>query len=296
MTAWQPEAKSTHGPTRGPAHAPPRWAALLAALLPLLLFAAAPPPAQAEADYTLAPYSARYAIYRNGKLTGKMEVSLERHGERWIIHSEGSGTHGLARILAARDIEDVDGRLVDGRFRPDRYHRHTRVAGLDDRWTADFDWDQRTVSVTHDRDDPVVLAMGEPGIGDALDPLSLKLALRRRLAGQEPEPEPELRFQMVEDDELDEQNFRVLPGEWMETSLGCLRTTPVEKIRYNSKRYTRAWHAPELDYIEVRLEHGKTGGNHLEMRITELTLDGEEIAPRPGCAALQAAGDTGQAD
>lgn len=274
MTAWRPE----------------RLAVLLLPLL--LLLAAAPPPAQAEADYTLAPYSARYAIYRNGKLTGKMEVSLERHGERWIIRSEGSGTHGLARILAARDIEDVDGRLVDGRFRPDRYHRHTRVAGLDDRWTADFDWDQRTVSVTHDRDDPVVLEMGEPGIGDALDPLSLKLALRRRLAGQE----PELRFQMVEEDELDEQNFRVLPGEWMETSLGCLSTTPVEKIRYNSKRYTRAWHAPELDYIEVRLEHGKTGGNHLEMRITELTLDGKEIAPRPGCAALQAAGDTGQAD
>jgi hypothetical protein len=274
MTAWRPE----------------RLAALLLPLLPLLLFAAAaaPLPVQAEAGYTLAPYSARYAIYRNGKLTGKMEVSLERHGERWIIRSEGSGTHGLARILAARDIEDVDGRLVDGRFRPDRYHRHTRVAGLDDRWTADFDWDQRTVSVAHDKSDPVTLEMGEPGVGDALDPLSLKLALRHRLAGQE----PELRFQMVEEDELDEQNFRVLPGEWMETSLGCLRTTPVEKIRYNSKRYTRAWHAPELDYIEVRLEHGKTGGNHLEMRITELTLDGEEIAPRPGCAARQAAGTT----
>lgn len=281
MTAWLPEGRPVRSAT------PP--AVLLAVLL--LLFAA-PLPAQTEAGYSLAPYSARYAIYRNGKLTGKMEVSLERHGERWIIRSEGSGTHGLARILAARDIEDVDGRLVDGRFRPDRYHRHTRVAGLDDRWTADFDWDQRTVSVAHDRDDPVVLDMGEPGSGDALDPLSLKLALRYRLSREE----PELQFQMVEEDEIDEQNFRGLPGEWMETSLGCLRTTPVEKIRHNSKRYTRAWHAPELDYIEVRLEHGKTGGNHLEMRITELTLGGEEIAPRPGCAARQAAGEPGQAD
>jgi hypothetical protein len=273
MTAWQPERRR------------PRWTVVLTVLL--LLFAA-PLPAQTKAGYTLAPYSARYAIYRNGKLTGKMEVSLERHDERWILRSEGSGTHGLARILAARDIEDVSGRLVDGSFRPDRYQRHTRVAGLDDRWTADFDWDQRTVSVAHDRGDPMVLDMGEPGIGDALDPLSLKLALRYRLSRQE----PELRFQMVDEDAIDEQNFRVLPGEWMETSLGCLRTTPVEKIRHNSKRYTRAWHAPELDYIEVRLEHGKTGGNHLEMRITELTLDGAEIVPRPGCAALQAGGDS----
>lgn len=285
MTAWLPEPK-LH---QSPAHLATVAVALLTVLLlPLLLFAAAPLPAQTDADYTLAPYSARYAIYRNGKLTGKMEVSLERHDERWIIRSEGSGTHGLARILAARDIEDVSGRLVDGRFRPDHYQRHTRVAGIDDRWTAEFDWDQRTVSVAHDRGDPMVLEMGEPGSGDALDPLSLKLALRYRLSRQE----PELRFQMVEEDVIDEQNFRVLPGEWMETSLGCLRTTPVEKIRHNSTRYTRAWHAPELNFIEVRLEHGKTGGNHLEMRITELTLDGEEIAPRPGCAALQAAGKT----
>jgi hypothetical protein len=286
MTAWLPEPLPAHLA----AHAPANWAAvLLLPLLPLLLIAAAAPlPAQTEAGYTLAPYSARYAIYRNGKLTGKMEVSLERHGERWILSSEGSGTHGLARILAARDIEDVNGRLVDGRFRPDRYHRHTRVAGMDDRWTADFDWDQRTVGVVHDKGNPALLGMGEPGTGDALDPLSLKLALRHRLSRQE----PELRFQMVEEDVIDEQNFRVLPSEWMETSLGCLRTTPVEKIRHNSTRYTRAWHAPELDFIEVRLEHGKTGGNHLEMRITELTLDGAEIAPRPGCAARQAAGET----
>jgi hypothetical protein len=97
----------------------------------------------------------------------------------------------------------------------------------------------------------------------------------------------------VEEDEIDEQNFRILPPEWMETSLGCLRTAVVEKIRHNSKRYTRAWHAPELDFLEVRMEHGKTGGNHIELRITELTIDGVDIEPRPGCAARQAAGEAG---
>jgi hypothetical protein len=38
------------------------------------------------------------------------------------------------------------------------------------------------------------------------------------------------------------------------------------------------------------LEHGKTDGNHLEMRITELTLNGGAISPRPACAALQSSG------
>lgn len=235
---------------------------------------------EVPAPTELRPYNARYAVYRNGKLTGKAEVALERQGERWIIRSEGSGTHGLARILAARDNEETFGRLLEGRFQPERYTRHTRVAGIDDRWEVRFDWAASRVSIVHDRDDPLVLEM----VGRSLDPLSLKLEMRRRLS----QPGAPLRFQMVEEDEIDEQNFRLLPPERMETSLGCLRTAPVEKIRENSKRYTRAWHAPDLDFIEVRMEHGKIGGNHLEMRITELAFGQDEVAPLPGCAALQA--------
>jgi hypothetical protein len=231
------------------------------------------------ADDALRPYQARYAIYRNGKLTGKTELTLLQRGERWVIRSAGSGTHGLARILAARDNEEVSGRLQDGRLRPDRYTRHTRVAGIDDRWRVEFDWEARRVSIAHDEDDPLLLDMVE----DSLDPLTLKLEMRRHLRrGDLP-----LHFQMVEEDEIDEQEFRLLPREWMETSLGCLLTVPVEKIRHNSKRYTRAWHAPDLEFIEVRAEHGKSGGNHWELRITELSFDGIDVAPSPGCAAMQ---------
>ncbi len=230
------------------------------------------------------PYSARYSIYRNGKLTGKVEVKLEQQGDSFTIRSEGRGTHGLARILRARDNEQVTGRVRDGRFMPDQYTRHTRVAGIDDRWIAEFDWVSSQVNVIHDDDERFELAM----TGEALDPLSLKLEMRRRLD----DLEPDLRFLMVEEDELDAQNFRILRTEWLETSLGCLETTPVEKIRTNSKRYTRAWHAHELANIEVRVEHGKTDGNHLEMRITELILNDESVIPRPGCSARQTAKGT----
>jgi hypothetical protein len=227
----------------------------------------------------LAPYSARYSLYRNGKLTGKVEIALQQEGDRWAIKSEGSGTHGLARILRARDKEHVTLRVEEGHLRPERYTRHTRVAGIDDRWESIFDWESDAVTIIHDEDESFRLELN----GSALDPLSMKLEMRRRLG----QPEPDLRFHMVEEDEIDEQNFRILRSEWLETSLGCLRTTPVEKIRHNSKRYTRAWHAPEFNNIEVRAEHGKTGGSHLEMRITELTLHGETVAPRPGCSARQ---------
>jgi len=276
MTASPPDRR----PCRRPGAGARAVAAL--ALLSALLCGPGAAAAAPEDGFRLLPYQARYTIYRNGKLTGKVDVSLEPHGDLWIIRSEGSGTHGLARILAARDDEHVIGHLKDGRFRPDHYRRHTRVAGIDDRWSVESDWAERQVSIVHDRNDPLVLNMPAE---DALDPLSLKLEMRRRLS----EPDPQLHFQMVEEDEIDEQNFRILDPEWMETSLGCFRTVVVEKVRENSKRYTRAWHAPELNFIEVRMEHGKTGGNHLEMRITELTVDGVAVQPRPGCAARPAA-------
>lgn len=247
------------------------------ALTTLLLALLLPSPVLAE----LYPYEARYSIYRDGKLSGKAELELTVRGDRWEIRSEGSGTHGLARILRARDNEETAGRIVDGRYVPDRYSRHTRVAGIDDRWVNEFDWEADQVTVTHDGKKTWLLPLS----GRALDPLGLKLEMRRRLS----DPEPDLKFLMVDEEEIDEENFRVLETEWLETSLGCLETVPVEKIRRSSKRYTRAWHAPAFGFVEVKVEHGKTGGVHLEMRIAELNLGGTPIMPRAGCSAMQAA-------
>lgn len=254
-----------------------RWAPERAAWLAGLVLAAWS--ASLWAD--LNPYDARYSIFRNGKIIGKLDVTLEQKGERWELRSDGGGTHGLARILAAKDSEQVVGEWDGVRFRPTFHRRHTRVAAIDDVWETTFDWNAGQVTVVHDGKQTWVL----PFENEAYDPLSMKLEMRRRLGHED----PDLSFMMVEEDEIEEQKFRILETEWLETSLGCLETTPIEKIRNNNRRYTRAWHAPALGNIEVRVEHGKTGGDHLEMRITGLTLDGEAIEARPGCAARQSA-------
>jgi hypothetical protein len=230
----------------------------------------------------LSSYETRYSIYRNGKLSGKAEVSLQQEDGQWVIRSEGRGTHGLAKIIGARDTEYTKGQLVDGRFIPDEYFRHTRVAAIDNRWLSTFNWPRDEVVIVHDGKKTFHLELQ----GEALDPLALKLEMRRRLM----EPDPDLNFLMVEEDEIDPQKWRVLEREWLETALGCLETIPIEKVRDNNRRYTRAWHAPAFGNIEVRVEHGKTNGNHMEMRITELEFDGMEVVAGPGCSARQSAG------
>ena len=258
-----------------------RSAASCLLILAGLLVLSCPRSAWAEPE----TYESRYSVYRNGKLTGKLEFRLVDNDDQWELFSEASGTHGLARILKARDRERVQGQVVDGSFVPARYTRLTRVAGISDRWEMTFDWSADSVTVVNDGKKTYRLPLG----GEALDPLSLKLELRRRLD----DAEPDLNFLLVDEDEIDPQQFRILESEWIETSLGCLETVPVEKVRENSPRYTRAWHAPEFGNIQVRVEHGKRGGDHMEFRITELQFDGAEISPRPGCSALQSADPKG---
>lgn len=229
-------------------------------------------------DAFFEPYSARYAVYRNGKLQARSEFLLQQQGENWIIKSESIGTHGMARLLNFRDYEFVEGRLEDGLFQPLRYVHELKWIGPNQDSTADFDWDSNEVTVT-DNGEARTLEL----VAGSFDPMSMQLEIRRQLSSAD----AQLEFTLVEEDKLERQVFRTLPPERLETSLGCLDTIPVEKVRKNSTRFTRFWHATGLDHIPVRMEHGKTDGDQMELRITELVIDGTPVEPQPGCAAEQ---------
>ena len=224
------------------------------------------------------PYQLSYAVYRNGKLVGQAEANMQQQGERWSIRGAGSGTRGLGRLLGVTDEEQVEGYFLDGRFRPDRFSHHSRLAGFSDDWSAQFNWQDNTVAITKD-DDVLSLDMG-PG---ALDKLSVKVELQRRLREQD----PNLQFFEVRDDEIKPQTYRALPAQQLDTSLGCLNTIPVELVTTGTTSYSRSWQAPDLDFLTVRLERGKTDGVHLDMRISAMVLDGKKINPQAPCSVPQ---------
>ena len=61
------------------------------------------------AETVMEPYSARYAVYRNGKLQARAEFLLQQQGDTWVLKSESIGTHGMARVLKFRDYEFTEG-------------------------------------------------------------------------------------------------------------------------------------------------------------------------------------------
>ncbi len=246
------------------------------ALIVAASIALAPPVVAQGAEAGLVPYSARYAVYRNGKLQARSEFILEKQNNIWVMKSESIGTHGMARLVKFRDFEYVEGIEIGGRFRPESYLHDLKWIGPNQSSSASFNWQSGKVTVTEDGD-TMVLDL----VDGAVDPMSLQLELRRRLA----EGSKNLEFVLVKEDEIETQLFRQLEKEWLETSLGCLQTTPVERVREGSTRFTRLWLASKLGMIPVRMEHGKTDGDHMELRITELVIDGATIDPEPGCAS-----------
>lgn len=246
----------------------------LALCLALGLLAAAPPAPAAQS--VAQPYSARYAVYRNGKLQARAEIMLQQQEGNWIIKSESIGTHGMARILKFRDYEFVEGYFEGEQFRPLRYVHELKWLGPNQDSSAEFDWEEMTVAITDDGERKTLDL-----VDGAVDPMSLQLEIRRELARHE----TSLEFMLVDEDELELQTFRRLSPERLETSLGCLATQPVEKVREGSTRFTRFWFASDVYFIPVRMEHGKTDGDRMELRITELTVGGKVVEPKPGCAA-----------
>lgn len=226
------------------------------------------------------PHQARYAVYRNGDPAGEATVSFEVRENRLKIRSEGSGTEGLGRFLGVSETESVEGYLDQGRFQPEIFSHHSRIAGIDDAWTARYDWPGNAVIITKAKRS-VSLDLGE----GALDDLSLKLEIRRRLRDKD----PDLALLKVDDDEIKPHLYRQMGTELLETSLGCLNTIAVERVRDDdSARFSRTWYAPDLDFVVVRMERGKPGGPRLELRITELVLALQKVKPGAGCATAQA--------
>jgi hypothetical protein len=221
------------------------------------------------------PYQASYAAYKNGKLIGELTITLQRQGDQLSISSEGNGTRGLARFLRARDSESVSGKLLQGRFFPDQYSHHTRVASIDNVWSAAFDWQNGTVNITSGKD---TLAL-DMGPGGALDALSLQLEMQRRLRDHD----PDLRFALVAEDMIKERVFERSPAEQLQTSLGCIATIPVERGQIGTNHYTKAWLAPELEFVMVQREDVKTHGDHIELRITRLLRQQEETRFGTSC-------------
>ena len=240
--------------------------------LAIALYAACLAPALAQ---VAVPFDAVYEIRVDGKPRLESRIVLRREGDDWTMSSESKGTKGLARFLNLHSEEHSRGQWRGGQPRTSSFSHHSSVAGVDDRWDASFDWAGQSVATrTEDGDFTLEIAVGTE------DPLSLTLALGQALAAGE----TAITVQVVDEDTIDSHLYRRGDTTFLQTALGCLEVVPLERIRENSSRYSTGWYATELNYVPVRLLHGKRDGKEFEMRVRSLDIDGTPVPVREDCS------------
>jgi len=215
-------------------------------------------------------------VLRNGKALAKVTIKLSHEDDNWTLHGHTHDMKGLADLLNIKGSQTTTGKWQQGAFIPEEYQYSFSVVGYSTAWKANFDWPSGVVTTKNKKGQTRL-----PLDGGAIDPFSLSLNISSHLAKNQ----PIMRIDIVDENEIDRQEYQLEPGEAVDTALGCMDTTRVKRIHKNPKRTSLVWYADEHNYIPVAMQHAKKNGNDLKMQIISLDINGQSIQTRGPCAS-----------
>lgn len=240
----------------------------------LLLLIAAPVAGAAECSVPTEPYTAEYDLYRNGDVVGTTTIRLGRHDDGTYSYDvDSKAERGFVGLLGAHFFEHSDWIPNGDRPRPLVYKRGQDVAFSHRRYDAFFNWNERTAhGKARDR---AWVADSLPA--DTLDDVLVNLALMTDLrCGVHP-----LRYNVLDKGHLEDWAFDRQGRQQMDTPAGTFRTIKVARRHDSPDRQSLSWHAPELGYLAVRIEHvDGAGKDRFAMTLKRLTpgADGKPLA------------------
>jgi hypothetical protein len=204
----------------------------------LFAFALFALPAVNAAD--LQPFSASYtADWKQLPMSGgSASRSLEKN-------ANGTWTLNFKASMMIASLTEVSTLKVDkDQLLPQTYHFER--GGLGKSKTVDlvFDWPTKFITGS-DRGDAVKIPLN----AGVLDKSTYQLALQHDVAAGK----KSMSYQVVDGDEIDTYDFRVLGTEKVETKVGSVDGIKVERVRdpTQNKRITVMWFAKDYDYLLV---------------------------------------------
>ena len=214
------------------------------------------------------PFSASYtADWKQLPVSGSAERSLEQLADgRWKLRFEAS------MLLAGLTEESIFG--VDGDILVPANYRYSRDGlGKSKEVEHDFDWNQKQV-LGSDRGTPVSLPINR----GMLDKSTYQQALQLDVAAGR----TSMSYQVVDGDEIDVYDFRVLGEERVQTRAGLIDAIKVERVRdpTQSARKTVLWFAKDWDFLLVRLHQVEKDGKEYQIMLKQGTVDGREVVGR----------------
>ncbi|HLD65799.1 MAG TPA: DUF3108 domain-containing protein [Pseudomonas sp.] len=231
----------------------------------LLVLAVLALPAQA---LELKPFSASYtADWKQLPISGTAERSLKAQDNgRWLLNFE-------AAMLVASLTEESSFRVENDTFLPLTYRFNRSGLGKSKQIEQDFDWTEKQV-LGNDRGQPVRFALNR-GLQDKS---TYQLVLQHDVAAGK----KSMSYQVVDGDEIETYDFRVLGAELVETKAGSIDAIKVERVRdpTQSSRKTVLWFAKDWDFLLVRLHQVEKDGKEYQIMLEEGQVDGKQVQGR----------------
>ena len=222
--------------------------------------------ATAQAD--LKPFTASYtADFKQLPISGNAERSLvERPDGLWRLSFNAS-------MMVASVEETSAFREQQGHLLPEQYRYERSGLGKSKSVAHQFDWSAKKVT-GHDRDKPVNLTLTQ----GLLDKSTYQQALQNDVASGK----TSMSYQVLDGDEIEVFDFRVLGEETVRTRAGLIDAVKVERVRdpAQSKRQTTLWFAKDWDYLLVRLHQTEKDGKQYQIMLKDATVDGKAVVGR----------------
>lgn len=163
--------------------------------------------------------------------------------------------------------------MVDDTITPIKYrYKRSGIGGGDDKNIFhDFDW-KAMQATGKERGKLLNIQLPNKGI---LDKSTYQLALQHDVA----EGKKNLSYQVLDVDEIDTYDFRVLGEEMVKTGVGKLAAIKLERVRdpSKSKRKTIIWLAKDWNYMLVALYQMEKDGKGYTITLNSGQVDGKAV-------------------
>jgi hypothetical protein len=229
----------------------------------LMLFALLALPVQAALE--IKPFSASYtADWKQVPISGTASRSLEAlDNGRWELNFQAS-------MLVASLNETSTFRMENDAFLPLTYRFERSGLGKSKQIELDFDWTEKQV-LGNDRGEPVRFPLNR-GLQDKS---TYQLLLQHDVAAGK----QSMSYQVIDGDEIETYDFRVLGTERVRTKAGLIEAIKVERVRdpTQSSRKTVLWFAKDWNYLLVRLHQVEKDGKEYQIMLKDGTVDGRTV-------------------
>lgn len=213
----------------------------------------------------LKPFSASYtADWKQLPISGSAERSLKtRDDGTWKLSFNAS-------MLVASLIEESTFRMDEAAIKPLSYTFERSGLGKGKKIEQTFNWEAKQITGS-DRGDPIKLPLN----AGLLDKSTYQIALQNDVA----EGKKTMSYQVIDGDEVETYDFRVLGQEAVNTKAGMIDAIKVERVRdpTQSKRKTTLWFAKDWGYLLVALNQVEKDGKEYQIMLQEGTVEGKTV-------------------